>query len=196
MRENYKHKNIKILTIKLKKMNTKKLLFTSCFTLLLLFIAGCKSSDIDVPFSKFKTDKNYLRAVGSGVSPDMAIAKKIALQNAKAELATSIQSVFNQVNTSYFEQYGVGATPDLSQKIEGMSQDIASQVLSNIKVADQKYEKIKKSDHVRCFVAIEMSKQEIGRVAMDGVSQAAKNKIDIDEAQYRKIFDEALGKDE
>jgi hypothetical protein len=177
-------------------MKTKKLLFTSYFAFLLLVIAGCKSSDIDVPFSKFKTDKNYLRAVGSGVSQDMAVAKKIALQNAKSELATSIQSTFNQVNTSYFEQYGAGATPDLSQKIEGMSQDIASQVLSNVKVVDQKYQKIKKSDHVRCFVAIEMSKQEIGRAAMNGISQAAKDKIDIDEAQYRKIFDETLSKEE
>jgi hypothetical protein len=130
------------------------------------------------------------------VSPDLAIAKKIALQNAKSELATSIQSTFNQVNTSYFEQYGVGATPDLSQKIEGMSQDIASQVLTNVTLKDQKYQKIKKSDHVRCFVAVEMSKEEIGRVAMDGIAKAAKNKIDIDEAQYRKIFEETLSKDE
>ncbi|MDR2058265.1 MAG: LPP20 family lipoprotein [Dysgonamonadaceae bacterium] len=172
-------------------MKTKVLLFNLSLAIL-VFVSGCGSSKIDVPFSKFKTDKNYLRAVGSGVSPDMAIAKKIALQNAKAEIASSIQSVFNQVNTAYFEQYGVGATPDLSQKIEGMSQDVVSQVLSNVRIVNQEYEKIKKSTHVRCFVAIEMSKKEIGKSVMDGISQAKKDKIDFDEDQYRRIFDEAL----
>jgi hypothetical protein len=176
-------------------MKAKGLLFVFCLSIVGL-VSGCKSSEIDVPFSKFKTDKNYIRAVGSGVSPDLAIAKKIALQNAKSEIASSIQSVFNQVNTAYFEQYGAGATPDLSQKIEGMSQDVASQVLSNVRVADQKYQKIKKSDHVQCFLAVEMSKKDIGRIAMDGISKATKDKIDIDESKYRQIFDEALENNE
>jgi hypothetical protein len=184
-----------VFTTKLLMMKTKELLFTVSFSLLLL-VSGCQSSNVKVPFSKFKTDKNYLRAVGSGSSPDMAIAKKIALQNAKAELASSIQSVFNQVNTSYFEQYGLGSTPDLSQKIEGMSQDIASQVLSNVRVADQKYQKVKKSEHILCYIAVEMSKEEIGRAAMTGISKVAKNEINIDEEKYRKVFNDALGKDE
>jgi hypothetical protein len=176
-------------------MKTKELLFiVSLLTMTL--ISGCKSSEVDVPFSKVKTDKKYFRAVGMGTSPDLAIAKKIALQNAKSEIAGSIQSAFNEVNTTYFEQYGQGATPDLSQKIEGMSQDISSQVLSNIRIIDQKYKKVKKTTHVQCFVAVEMAKADVGLALLDGISKAKKKEIDIDEAEYRKIFEAALDKGE
>ncbi|MDR0505479.1 MAG: hypothetical protein LBH32_01500 [Dysgonamonadaceae bacterium] len=177
-------------------MKKQGFFFTLCLSILMTVVAGCKSSEVDVPFSKVKTDKKFYRAVGAGVSPDLAIAKKIALQNAKSEIAGSIQSTFNQVNTAYFEQYGSGATPDLSQKIEGMSQDVASQVLTNVRTIDTKYLKIKKSDHVRCFVAIEMLKSDVGKAAMDGLSKAKKDNIDIDEAKYREIFDKALDSEE
>ncbi|MDR2476037.1 MAG: hypothetical protein LBD45_09305, partial [Bacteroidales bacterium] len=127
---------------------------------------------------------------------DFAIAKKIALQNAKSEISGSIQSFFNEVNTTYFQQYGVGATPELSQKIEGMSQDIVTQVLSNIRVIDSKTLKVdKKKDDVRCFVAVEMSKKDIGKQLADGISRATKDKIDFDADQYRKIFEEAIDKE-
>jgi hypothetical protein len=175
-------------------MNKNVVYFTGLAMLVAaMLLAGCKSAEVEVPFSKFKTDKKYLRAVGVGVSQDFAIAKKIALQNGKAELAENIQSVINQVNTSYFEQYGVGATPDLSQKIEGMTQNIASQVLSNVKIVDQKLLNIKKTNSVRCFVAIEMAKEDIGLAVMSGISEVKKQQIDIDEEKYRKIFNEALG---
>jgi hypothetical protein len=179
----------------MKKMKTKELLFIVSL-LITTLISGCKSSEVDVPFSKFRTDKKYLRAVGLGISPDLAIAKKIALHNAKAELAGSIQSTFNEVNTTYFEQYGKGSTPDLSQKIEGMSQDISAQVLSNIRVADQKFLKVKKTNNVQCFVAIEMSKADVGQAVLDAISKAKKKKIDIEEDEYRKIFEAALDNDE
>ena len=184
-------------------MKTKYFFMLICLSLMAGMV-GCKSSkssitkalqeeEVTVPFSGFKTDKNYFRAVGSGISPDMDIAKKIALLNAKSELAGSIQSLFNEVTTSYFNQYGQNATPDLTQKFEGMTQNVVSQILSNLTVADQKYFKSKENDF-RCFVAVEMSKEDVGKTLMNRVSQETKDRIDFDEQQYRKIFDEALSK--
>jgi hypothetical protein len=163
---------------------------------------GCKSKtsitkvmqeeEITVPFSGFKTDKNYFRAVASGFSPDMNVAKKVALQNARSEIASSIQSLFNQVTTDYINQYVQDATPDLSQKFQEMSQNIVSQVLTNLTISDQKFFKSKADNNIRCFVAVEMSKQDVGKAVTSRISQEAKDRIDFDEYQYRKIFDKAL----
>ncbi len=65
---------------------------------------GCKSSKnitdvegstkVEIPLSgkEYQTDEDYFRARQSGLSPNLSMAKKIALQNAKAELAGNIQS--------------------------------------------------------------------------------------------------------
>jgi hypothetical protein len=47
------------------------------------------SAEVSVPLSgkEYQTDQAFFRASQSGKSPDLATAKKIALQNAKAELA-------------------------------------------------------------------------------------------------------------
>jgi len=182
-------------------MKTNYLFIVVCMSLL-VSVVGCKSKqsitkalkeeEVTIPFKDFKTDKNYFRAVTSGYSPDMNVAKKIAIQNAKSEIAGSIQSLFNQVTTDYIKQYGQNATPDLSQKFEEMGQSIVSQVLSNLTLVDQKYFRSTTNNDIRCFVAMEMSKEELGKTALSRISQETKNRIDFDEYQYRKIFDKAL----
>ncbi len=147
-----------------------------------------------MPFSDFRSDKSFFRATASAVSPDMNVAKKIALQNAKSELAGSIQSLLQEVSTAYIQQHGVNATPDLSQKFESMNQVVVSQMLTNITVAREKFFKSKDTNDYRCFVGIEMAKEDVGKGVIDRISQDTKDRIDFDAAQYRKIFDEKTGK--
>ena len=71
-----------------------------------LTLTGCKSKkstpvqketgavEISVPFSskEYRSDENAFRAKQVGKSPDMATAKKIAFQNARAEMAANINA--------------------------------------------------------------------------------------------------------
>lgn len=150
--------------------------------------------EIEAPFSKWKSNDKYFRAVGSGYSTDMNASKKLALHNAKSEIAGSIQSLFEEVNTRYMNQYAKDALPDLSEKFESMSHDVISQVLTNIVINDTKYFKAKESKEIRCFVAIEMSKEDVGQGVMTGIGNATKDRIDFDAYKYKKIFDEELKK--
>ena len=52
------------------------------------------SQEVILPLSgkEFQSDKEFYRAKSSGKSPDIATAKKIALNNAKAEVAGLISS--------------------------------------------------------------------------------------------------------
>ncbi len=148
------------------------------------------------PFPGFKPDKSTLRAVGFGESIDRNVAEQLALTNAQSKMAASIQTVFNQVNTNYFNQRAENRDKELEQKMEGMSRSVVSQVLSNMNFVDSKtYEpENKKANNqaFQCYTAVEMPKDEIGKQIMRGISDATRNRIDFDQKQYEKIFNEEL----
>jgi hypothetical protein len=150
--------------------------------------------EINTPFSDVKSDKNYFRAVASGMSYDLNVAKKMAVNNAMSQIATGIQAVFNEVNTNYIQQYGQNSDMELGQKFEDMSRTVVSQVLSNLNEADSKTFRNSKTNAYTYWVVVEMSKSDAGKQLMKGVGEAAKNKIDFDLERYERIFNDELGK--
>src|SRR3954470_5047351 len=107
-------------------------------TVALMMITGCKSKkatpvqketgaiEISVPFSskEFRSDENAFRAKQVGKSPDLATAKKIAFQNAKAELASNIQSTVKRVTDQYTNQRTVGNTQEFENKFEELAREV------------------------------------------------------------------------
>ncbi len=66
--------------------------------------------EITVPFSskEYYSDKENFRAKSSGNSPDLQTAKKIAMQNAKSEMAGLIQTTVKKVTDQYTQQRTFG----------------------------------------------------------------------------------------
>ena len=159
-------------------------------------ITALNPDDVEVkePFDDVRSDKNYFRARASGMSYDLNVAKKMAVNNAMSQIATSIQAVFNEVNTNYIKQYGQNADMELGQKFEDMSRTVVSQVLSNLKEADSKTFRNSKTNAYTYWVVVEMAKSDAGKQLMRGVANEAKNKIDIDQERYERIFNETLEK--
>ena len=97
----------------------KQLLKSCAYLLFAIFIVSCGGTksiqtatgaeEVSLPFSesKYKTDKENFRSRQSGTSPDLATSKKIALQNAKAELASNIKQVFKIATSQYTNQRSV-----------------------------------------------------------------------------------------
>src|SRR4051812_13441486 len=100
------------LSIKIQYINLKKEIMNRTSHVLLIpaialmTLAGCKSKkttpvqkdtgavEITVPFSskEYRSDENAFGAKQVGKSPDIATAKKIAFQNARAEMASNINA--------------------------------------------------------------------------------------------------------
>ena len=108
-----------------------KVIFNSLVLLLsITILSSCGSpksiqsvtgaEEISLPFSegKYKSDKESFRARQSGKSPDLGTSKKIALQNAKSELAANIKSVFKNVTSQYTYQRSVGDAQEYENKFE------------------------------------------------------------------------------
>jgi hypothetical protein len=166
-------------------------------------IMGCKgtksvqsdSTEVSVPLSgkEFRTDKDFFRASQSGKSPDLATAKKIALQNAKTELAGNIQSLMKAVTENYTNQRTVADKQEFENKFEENARAVVNQTLNDVKIIGEKVFREKDGKYTY-YVAIEMSKEPVVNNVADRISKDAKLQLDFDKHQFQKVFDEEMGK--
>jgi hypothetical protein len=178
--------------------------------LLLVIIIGCSlfsckskqkitkatgTVEIAIPFSdsKYQTDKKFFRAVQSGTSPDMSTAKKIALVNAKTELAGNIQTLVKTVTDNYTNQRTFTNKQEFENKFEELSRQVTTQMLTNVVSIDEKMLKDEEGKYT-CWMAIEMNKDEVLKNMNDQISKDAKLQIDFDKYLYEKIFNQEIEK--
>src|SRR6218665_2396114 len=153
-------------------MKTTKLLLVPAVAALIL--AGCKSKkatpiqketgavEISVPFSskEYRSDENYFRSKQSGRSPNDATAKKIAMQSARAEMASNINATVKRVTDQYTNQRTVGNTMEFENKFEELSREVVNLEMSNVKEIGEKL--FKEADGSYTYwIALEASKKEV-----------------------------------
>jgi len=168
-------------------------------------MGGCKSTkklsevtkaeEIELPFSdaKYKTDKDFFRAVQTGISPDLSTSRKIALQNAKTELASNVQTVIKAVTDNYTNQRTVNDRQEFENKFEELSRQVTNQQLSDVKVIGEK--SFKETDGRYSFwIAIEMSKDILLKSFQGQISNDEKMKLDFDKYLYEKVFEQEMEK--
>ncbi|MCW3076471.1 MAG: hypothetical protein JWO32_1080 [Bacteroidetes bacterium] len=185
-------------------MKTSQLLLIPAIAVLTL--AGCKSKkqtvqketgavEITLPFStkEFRSDENTFRSKQVGKSPDLATAKKIAYQNAKAEMAGNINSVVKRVTDQYTNQRTVGNTQEFENKFEELSRDVVNLEMSNVKEIGEKT--FKEPDGAYSYwIALEADKKAVFDKIDARISSDAKLKLDYDKQKFQQIFDSEMKK--
>lgn len=186
-------------------MKTKQLLLIPALAVLTL--AGCKSKkgtpvqketgavEITVPFSskEYRSNENYFRAKQVGKSPDLATAKKIAFQNARAEMAANIQATVKRVTDQYTNQRSVGNTQEYENKFEELTREVVNMQMSNVKEIGEKI--FKEPDNSYSYwIAIEAGKKEVFEKLDAKISNDAKLKLDYDKQKFQQIFDAEMKK--
>lgn len=186
-------------------MKSKKSIIPSLMIAMVLSTTSCKTPqniekttgavEISVPFSdsKYKTDKDYFRAKNIGKSIDLATSKKIAMQNAKSELAGNIQSIMKAVTDQYTNSSKVDDKENFENKFEELSRDVVNQTLSDVRIMDEKI--FKETDGKYSYwVAIETSKQSILEGVTAKVSKNEKLQLDYDKKKFEEIFNSEMEK--
>ena len=186
-------------------MKSKKSIIPSLMIAMVLSTTSCKTPqniekttgavEISVPFSdsKYKTDKDYFRAKNIGKSIDLATSKKIALQNAKSEIAGNIQSIMKAVTDQYTNSSKVDDKENFENKFEELSRDVVNQTLSDVRIMDEKI--FKETDGKYSYwVAIETSKQSILEGVTAKVSKNEKLQLDYDKKKFEEIFNSEMEK--
>lgn len=187
-------------------MKTAKLLLAPAIAASLALI-GCKSKkatpiqketgakEITLPFSsrEYKTDEDFFRARNVGKSPDLATAKKIALNNAKSELASNIQTTIKKVTDQYTNQRTVANKQEFENKFEELSREVTNLTIANIRVKDEKVFKEEDGSYTY-WVAIEADKKTIFDNIEQKISNDAKLKLDYDKKKFEEIFNAEMKK--
>lgn len=151
--------------------------------------------EITVPFSskEYQSDKESFRAKASGNSMDMTTSKKIALQNAKSEMAGLIQSTVKKVTEQYTNQRQIGNTQEFSNKFEEIVRDVTNQELVDVRIIGEKI--LKETNNTYTYwVAIEANKQTIMNGIDKGISKNAKLQQDYDKKKFEEIFNSEMEK--
>jgi hypothetical protein len=187
-------------------MKTIKLLAIPALAILLS--TGCKSKkpvsvakqegliEISTPFDskEFRSDDDNFRSKQSGKSPDLATAKKIAYQNARAEMAANINATVKRVTDQYTNQRTVGNTQEFENKFEELSREVVNLEMSNVKELGQKTFQDPSDKAYIVWIALEANKKGVLDKIDAKISSDAKLKLDYDKQKFQQIFDSEMKK--
>ena len=174
-------------------MKTIKLLTIPALALSLLAVS-CKSKkpvsvakqegliEITTPFDskEYRSDEENFRSKQSGKSPDLATAKKIAYQNARAEMAGNINATVKRVTDQYTNQRTVGNAQEFENKFEELSREVVNLEMSNVKELGQKTFQDPSDKAYIVWIALESNKKSVLEKIDSKISNDAKLKLDYD----------------
>lgn len=187
-------------------MKTTKLLLVPAVALLSL--TACKSKkpvsvakqegliEVSTPFDskEYRSDEDNFRSKQSGKSPDLATAKKIAYQNARAEMAGNINATVKRVTDQYTNQRTVGNTQDFENKFEELSREVVNLEMSNVKELGQKTFQDPSDKSYVVWIALEANKKSVFDKIDAKISSDDKLKLDYDKQKFQQIFDDEMKK--
>ena len=168
-----------------------------------LFIIGCKSkekapkgeSEVVVPCSgsEFFTTNKFFRANSIGESQDQVTSKKKALANARAELASSIQTTVKAVTDNYVNSREMNNKEEVEERFEQLNREIVDQKLSGLKTICEKLMQTQNGTY-KTYIAIELSADELVSSYNERLSQDERLKIDYDYEKFKETFDKEMEK--
>ena len=156
---------------------------------------GAKEIETPLTGKEYWSNKEFFRAKSSGKSPDMATAKKIALNNAKSEIAGLIKSTIKSLTDNYTNQRSVANAQDFENKFENLTREVVNQELADISIIGEKVFQ-QKDNTYEYWVAIEISKEALLSGITNRVSKDAKLQIDYDKKKFGDMMDQEMQKNE
>lgn len=153
------------------------------------------STIIEIPLSgkEFQNDRNYFRAKQSGNSPDLSTSKKIALQNAKAELAGSINTLVKGVTEQYTNQRTLANRQEFENMFEENIRTVINQELNDVKIIGEQVLKETNGSYTY-WIAIEVSKKSIQDNIEKQIFNQERHQLDLDKQRFMEIFDREMEK--
>jgi hypothetical protein len=142
---------------------------------------------------EFLNSKDYFRATGVGESMDQMAAAKKARSNAQAELAKTLSSTMKVVGDNYVKSTEVNNKEELTETFEELARTVVNQELQGARKICEKFTKTKEGNY-KCYLALELSGQELLAKYNSQLSSNAQIKADYNYENFKKTFDEEMKK--
>ncbi|MBX2982376.1 MAG: hypothetical protein WBB32_11820 [Flavobacteriales bacterium] len=143
---------------------------------------------------EFFTDEKNFRANNLGESMDQATAKKKALSNARADMASAINTQVKSVIDNYVNSREMNNKEEIAERFEGLTREVVDQKLTGTRTICEKMMKVDGTGNYKCYVAIELSAQDLLAAYNERLSKDDKLKIDYDYEKFKETFDKEMEK--
>ncbi len=141
---------------------------------------------------QYFSDKNFFRANNLGESADQATAKKRAFSNARADLASSVNTTIRAVVDNYVNSREFNNREEIEERFEGLSREIIDQQLNGVKTICEEVVMVNSTGKYKYYIAIELSGQDMVAAFSDRVSKDERLQIDYDYQQFRETFEREM----
>lgn len=139
------------------------------------------------------TDKKNFRANNLGESMDQATAKKKAMANARADLASSIQTTMQGVVDNYVNSREMNNREEVEERFEGLTREVLDQTLTGVKVICEQPVKTAEGKY-KYYVALELSGADLVADYNEAISNDERLRIDYDYEQFKETFENEMNK--
>ncbi len=143
---------------------------------------------------EFFTNNEFFRANNLGESMDQATAKKKAMANARADMASAINTQIKGVIDNYVNSREMNNKEEVAERFEGLTREVLDQKLSGTRTICEKMMKVEATGNYKCYVAIELSAQELLASYNDRLSKDERLRIDYDYEKFKETFDKEMEK--
>lgn len=178
-----------------------QLLFLITLSVLVYSCGSSKSTGVsgDVELNlpcqglEYNTNKDFFRANMPALSTDMGTAKSKALIAARAEVATSVNALVERVTDNYNSSYQSGEQEEAKIRTTDMIRSVVKENLRDSRIICEKIMKTKDGKY-RCYVAVEVSKNDILNEINSQLRNDEKLRMDFEYEKFKKIFEEEMNK--
>jgi hypothetical protein len=154
---------------------------------------GFKKVESPLTEKQYKSDEQNFRARGIGESPDESAARKIALMNAKSEMAGLIKTTMQKVSDQYTNQRSSGKDKEYENKFEELIREVTNLDMANLKeMAAENY--VNDQGTNKTYVVLEVKKEEIFKKVESKITSDKKLQLDYDKQKFQQIFDSEMKK--
>lgn len=143
---------------------------------------------------EYFSDKKHFRANSLGESSDQATAKKKAMANARADLASSLQTTIQGVVDNYVNSREYNNREEVEERFEGLTREIIDQRLRGVKVICSQPVMVNTTGKYKYYVALELSGDDIVADYNERITKDEQLKIDYDYERFKETFEEEMQK--
>ncbi|MBQ5875285.1 MAG: LPP20 family lipoprotein [Alistipes sp.] len=184
----------------------KKFFYFALVAIMASASVSCSSSKVSDPIAKgdkevviplsgaqYRSDKKYWRAVQMGTSSDVSMAKKVAMQNARQDLAATVESQMKAVIENYGQNAAAGSKNQNEALYQELTRTVINRTLVGVELVEEKLFKTENGDY-RYHVCLQISKDAMQEQLANELSENEILKLEFDRERFKKIYDEELSK--
>ncbi|MEI6751743.1 MAG: hypothetical protein WCK78_01115 [Paludibacter sp.] len=174
-------------------VSAMSLMFVSCKT---AKVVAADSGEVEVitPCAglEFNSNSKALRYSAIGESMDQMTAKKKAMSEARAGLASSLKTLIKGVTDNYVKSGNYNNKEELMKNYEGVNREVINQEISS-SVICEKTTKTKAGTY-KYYVCVEINGSDILQQMNNKMTNNEQLKVDYNYEKFKKTFNEEMGK--